>query len=100
MLLSPDDVRLWFDHLQTIEQNRKKGAEKAAATRRAKTTTTTTTTTTVTYCGGNCGFIYESDSVVDFWIACDVCDMWYCCLCEGLSEPPEEESYVCTQCNM
>ena len=97
VLLSPDDVRLWFDHLQTIEQNRKKGAEKAAATRRAKTTTTTTT---VTYCGGNCGFIYESDSVVDFWIACDVCDMWYCCLCEGLSEPPEEESYVCTQCNM
>ena len=82
-----------FDcHLKAIELNRKKEAEKAAATRRAKTTTQT-------YCGGNCGLIYESDSVVDFWIACDVCDRWYCCLCEGLSEPTEEESYVCTQCN-
>lgn len=43
------------------------------------------------------GFAYEEDNALDFWIACDVCDKWYC-LCEGLSDPPEEK-YVCTQCS-
>ena len=33
VLLAPEDVKLWFDHLKAIDQNRKKGAEKAAATR-------------------------------------------------------------------
>ena len=30
VLLAPEDVKLWFDHLKAIDQ---KGAEKAAATR-------------------------------------------------------------------
>ena len=35
-LLSPAEVRIWFDHLTQIRKNRKRGAEKAAATRRRK----------------------------------------------------------------
>ena len=29
-LLPPEEVRIWIDHLQTIQVNRKRGAEKAA----------------------------------------------------------------------
>ena len=36
VLLSVDDVKIWFEHLQTVEENRHCGATKAAATRRAK----------------------------------------------------------------
>ena len=32
-LLSPDDVKLWLDHLKQVTQNRKQGAEKAKVTR-------------------------------------------------------------------
>jgi hypothetical protein len=31
-----EDIRMWFQHLQIVETNRKKGAKKAAATRKAK----------------------------------------------------------------
>lgn len=36
VLLTPDDTRIWLDHLHTILLNRKRGALKAAATRKAK----------------------------------------------------------------
>lgn len=32
-LLSPDDVKIWLDHLKQVDQNRKQGAEKAKVTR-------------------------------------------------------------------
>lgn len=35
-LLSPEEVTMWLSHLNTIAENRKKGAEKAAETRRAR----------------------------------------------------------------
>ena len=35
-LLPPEEVKIWFEHLQTISRNRKRGAEKAAAMRRQK----------------------------------------------------------------
>jgi hypothetical protein len=31
-LLSPEDVKLWLDHLKQVTQNRKQGAEKAKVT--------------------------------------------------------------------
>ena len=36
VLLSPDQVRIWLEHLHTIEQNRKRGAKCAAATRKKR----------------------------------------------------------------
>jgi hypothetical protein len=35
-LLAPEEVSMWFNHLHTIAENRKKGAAKAAETRRAR----------------------------------------------------------------
>ena len=34
VLLKPEEVRMWFEHLELVESNRKKGAKKAAATRK------------------------------------------------------------------
>lgn len=36
MLLPPAEVRLWFTHLEQVQENRKRGAEKAAEKRRLK----------------------------------------------------------------
>ena len=35
-LLSIEDTKIWLDHLQTVLNNRKRGARKAAATRQAR----------------------------------------------------------------
>ena len=37
VLLPCDECKIWLNHLQTVVQNRRHGAQKAAATRRAKT---------------------------------------------------------------
>ena len=34
VLLLPEQVSLWFEHLHTVQENRKRGAARAAATRR------------------------------------------------------------------
>ncbi len=36
VMLPAEEVKMWLDHLQTIRENRKKGALKAAETRRKK----------------------------------------------------------------
>ena len=36
VVLSTEDAQIWLDHLQTVLENRKRGAAKAAATRRAR----------------------------------------------------------------
>ena len=99
VLLSPHNVKIWFKHLQTVDQNRKRGAAKAAATRRQskQAKSSSHSKPAQTHCGGNYGLIFEDDSeTVEFWIGCDTCNKWFCCVCEGLSEPPNDE-YVCSQ---
>ena len=88
VLLKPEDVRIWFQHLQTVETNRKKGAKKAAATRKAKATNRRRRKNT----DGEvlrdsdddevCNFCYSFNppGVVDQnvdWVACDTCALWY-----------------------
>ena len=34
----------------------------------------------------------------ELWIACDVCDQWYCSSCEGLRSPPVTDIYVYAKC--
>ncbi len=36
VLLLVNETKMWFEHLNNIDENRKKGLEKAAAIRRAK----------------------------------------------------------------
>ena len=38
VMLPVDEVKIWFEHLMTIRENRRKGAIKAAATRKSKKT--------------------------------------------------------------
>ena len=39
VLLPPEEVRIWFDHLSTVRANRSRGAQKAAQTRRRRADT-------------------------------------------------------------
>lgn len=92
-LLSTEDAQIWLDHLQTVVENRKRGAAKAAATRKAKKRQTT-----VYHCG-KCDKVYSSETEeCELWIGCDLCDRWYCATCENLTVAPETERYICSIC--
>lgn len=110
-LLTVEEVRIWFDHLTEVARNRKRGAAKAAETRLKKKETQPLAVVCQeevcqeecpqdqeeeVYRCGTCG-IKESDSGL-FWIACDICDTWYCAACECLHEEPDTEMYVCKKC--
>lgn len=110
VLLTKEEVGIWFNHLSEIAKNRRRGAIKAARTRQLKKLARKKVESgqqrqeqkqvsekyESNYCG-NCGIHYEES--LDFWVACDVCDRWYCSTCEGLStEPEESEKYICKQC--
>ena len=100
LLLSIDDVKIWFEHLQTIEENRHRGATKAAATRRAKHTQSAQQTESQAVLYGVCGKEYKEETVEpELWIACDICNQWFHCTCEGLVEPPQEDTYICSKCS-
>lgn len=97
-LLSTEEVNIWFDHLNSVNCNRKRGAAKAALTRQQKKNPISVkTTSTETYHCAGCGFKY-SESSASFWIACDNCNKWYCCMCEGLSSEPNYTIYFCKKC--
>ena len=56
VLLSPNEVKMWLAHLQTVKNNRKRGAKKAALTRQKKRTKEADTVPesneeTIYYCG-------------------------------------------------
>ena len=100
VLLSVGDVKIWFEHLQTVEENRRRGATKAAATRRAKQTRSTQETEPEHVLCGVCGKEYEEETIEpELWIACDHCNLWFHCTCEGLVEPPQDDTYTCSKCS-
>ena len=94
MLLSKEDVKIWFEHLQTIEDKRRRGATKAAATRRTQSAHETENQTVLC---GMCRKEYEEET--ELWIACDTCYQWFHCTCEGLTELPQEDTYICFKCH-
>ena len=72
VLLPCDEVKIWFQHLKMIHDNRKRGAAKAAATRQSKQSRPMQQW----HCG-QCGVSYQSTThETELWIACDVCDKW------------------------
>lgn len=106
VLLSTKDVKWWLEHLAEVVRNRKRGAAKAAATRQRKkqvggstkqaASTTKQPVREEGYCA-TCGVDYYSDTG-EFWIACDLCEQWYCASCEQLTEEPTSETYICSSC--
>ena len=43
---------------------------------------------------GKCGKDYmEETDEPELWIACDLCDHWYCSSCEQLTSPPENDTF-------
>lgn len=98
VLLPTEEVGFWIDHLNTVAENRRRGAAKAAETRRRKQQALSRTSEPEVFCG-TCETKYEPEMPnIEFWICCDMCNKWYCCLCELLSSPPTTEEYKCLKC--
>jgi hypothetical protein len=86
-LLPPTETRFWLEHLQTIVDNRRRGAAKAAATRKAKKKAASTEATkqvppgnesTASYFCATCGIVYmEEAEQEEAWIGCDLCNASY-----------------------
>ena len=91
-LLPIFEVKIWLDHLKTVLDNRKRGAEKAVATRHAKKCPSTSPSKAPSqsadcskskqlseeeqdYYFGQCGELYvEETDETEMWVACDMCD--------------------------
>ena len=79
-LVPVGEVCMWFDHLRTVDTNKKRGAAKAAETRRRKRESQQTTTVNKSsatacevncYCG-ICRALYGDSDEPEFWIGCEL----------------------------
>ena len=92
-LLPPEEVRIWIEHLQTIQANRKRGAEKAAATRQRKKADEKHY-----YC--ICGEEYSDvTDEIEYWIGCDSCSSWFHCDCVGVEPDSIPDIFLCSACS-
>ena len=92
-LLSPEDVRIWLEHLQSIHTNRRRGAEKAVATRRSKKKQPEKY---ISVCGEE---YTERTDEIQYWIGCDKCSNWFHYNCVGIDPNSVPESFTCTECH-
>lgn len=88
VLLPPEEVQFWLQHLTTVADNRKRGAEKAAATRSRKSRACY-----CTVCGQK--FVEETEEP-ELWIQCEKCNAWLHYDCAGIEEEPEH--FFCRSC--
>ena len=115
VLLTPEEVKFWFEHLHQIHQNRKRGAKKAAETRKRKAKEKELTQNIQvqgnrdlqqTVDEGNednehCMVCQLRDPASDneqgtvSWIQCDVCLRWCHVDCVGLIEKCLPEMWIC-----
>ncbi len=91
-------MKIWFEHLNTVSENRKKGAQKASETRRAKKGKDIDIgAEEESVACGCCGKMYEEEtSEIQKWIACDQCHVWYHWTCVGLLTEPD--TFKCIYC--
>lgn len=103
-LLPVNEVRMWLQHLQTVNTNRKRGAAKAAETRRRKKQGSSLPVTSAEQdeeseeCCGVCGAVFGNTDEVEFWIACDHCDKWFHGDCVNINKENEPDSFYCFSC--
>ena len=91
-LLPPDEVVVWIEHLQTIQNNRRRGAEKAAATRQQKKANEK-------HYFRICSEEYTDLTYeVQHWIGCDTCSCWFHCHCVGVPDSTPD-TYLCSKCS-
>ena len=112
VLLPTNECEIWLQHLQTVVENRRRGARKAAETRKKKKESLTKQSVPQStsrhqstqakedkdcFCGV-CGRSYEEETEEpEVWIECELCSKWFHCSCENLTSPPsEDEQYICT----
>ena len=107
VMLKPEDVKMWFQHLEIVEVNRRKGAKKAAATRKARKKQVRKETISEEALRDSdddevcnlCYFFNPSDiadNVSVEWLACDSCALWYHKRCTGLQRIPDV--WLCQIC--
>ena len=91
-LLSPADVSIWLEHLQSIHSNRRRGAERVAATRHLRKTQLNPY---VCVCGEEYS---ERTDEIRYWIGCDNCNKWFHYDCVGVDPNAVPESFICSDC--
>ena len=114
VLLSPEEVKMWLKHLQTIKENRKQGAIKAAITRMNKRKAKNVINhennqstdlvplnskpDNVYHCGA-CNEPYiEYTDIEEQWIGCEGCDSWFHFTCVGIDDKNIPEDFFCEDC--
>ena len=102
-LLPIEEVKMWLNHLKTVEINRRRGAAKAAETRRRKRQQQQAQEQVRQiqqrheYSCGICGGLYQDETTeIEVWIGCDFCDSWFHSTC--LRMDSDAEDYVCDAC--
>lgn len=93
--------------MQTILNNRQKGAQKAAETRRVKRQKSLAAVQCSAgmndkeewYCGV-CKGLWETETAEEeSWIECSMCLLWFHYKCEQITTtPPPEVNYICKKC--
>jgi len=102
-LLSISEVRMWLQHLHTVDTNQKRGAAKAAETWRRKKQEISSTASaeqdveSEEWCGV-CEGVFGDTEEVELWIACDRCDTWFHGDCVNVSKDNEPENF-CFSCS-
>ena len=98
VLLPPQEVEMWFDHLKTIKENRKRGALRAAETRRKKKNKMAQTVHDVYYCGVCHDQYVEYTDQEEMWIGCESCSAWFHFDCVGITAGAVPEEFFCENC--
>ena len=97
VLLSPEEVMWWFNHLQTVRENRKRGARKAAETRRKKKMAKQSAHD-VYYCGVCHDQYIQFTDREENWIGCEACDNWFHFACVGITVETVPDKFFCEDC--
>ena len=105
-LLSPEEVTMWLSHLNTIAENRKKGAEKAAETRRKKKAASRQPRDLPNGDDSEVCDVCkledpaeEGEEIVP-WVCCDGCSLWSHIVCVGIETEFEiPNHWQCFKCS-
>ena len=85
---------MWWEHLKTVSDNRKKAAVKGAATRDAKKREEKNQRSVFCLVCKDPYIKYTEE--IEKWIQCDVCNGWVHFVCADIDEEPEK--FLCDHC--